>query len=238
MGHAAHVPRSFPRKRGEVYLCRCAEPCAEALHFAPLREGADIISSSTHKTLFGPQGGILLSNMEDKEWKRCKGTVFPGVVSNHHLHRIPALAVALLEHKVFGQEYALQILKNAKAFAQALSEEGFRVAAEKYGFTKSHQVALDVSKIGGGSAVANKLEENNIIVNKNIMPWEKISFKTLANPSGIRIGVQEMTRWGMKEGDFKELAKIFKLILIDGKEMKKEIKRFRSGFQEINYTFS
>ena len=204
----------------------------------PLREGADIISSSTHKTLFGPQGGILLSNMDDKEWKRCKGTVFPGVVSNHHLHRIPALAVALLEHKAFGQEYAEQTVKNAKVFAQALSDEGFRVAAEKYGFTKSHQVALDVSKIGGGSQVANKLEENNIIVNKNIMPWEIISFKTLSNPSGIRIGVQEMTRWGMKEDDFKELARIFKSILVDGNDMKNRVREFRAGFQKINYTFN
>jgi len=204
----------------------------------PLREGADVITASTHKTFFGPQGGIILSNMDEKDWRRCKGTIFPGVVSNHHLHRIPALAIAILEHKKFGQEYADQVIKNARAFAEALSEEGFRVAAEKYGFTKSHQVAVDMTAQGGGSSVANKLEENNIIVNKNIMPWEIISFKTLTNPSGIRIGVQEMTRWGMKEDDFKELAKVFKSILLEGKDMKKEVKELRSRFQTINYTFA
>ena len=204
----------------------------------PLREGADVVTASTHKTFFGPQGGIILSNMEDKEWRRCKGTVFPGVISNHHLHRIPALAIAMLEHKAFGQEYADQTIKNAKIFAESLSAEGFKVVAERFGFTKSHQVAVDVSSIGGGSAVANKLEENNIIVNKNIMPWEKTSFKTLANPSGIRIGVQEMTRWGMKEDDFRELARIYKSILIEKNDMKNKVRDFRAEFQKINYTFS
>ena len=204
----------------------------------PLREGADVVTGSTHKTFFGPQGGIILSNIDDKEWKRCKSSVFPGVVSNHHLHRIPALAIAMLEHKAFGQDYADQVIRNAKIFAQSLSGEGFNVAAEKFGFTESHQVAVDVGKLGGGLSVANKLEENNIIVNKNLMPWETISFSTLSNPSGIRIGVQEMTRWGMKGDDFKELAKIFRGILIDGKLMKKEVGEFRSRFQKINYAFS
>jgi len=204
----------------------------------PLREGADVVTSSTHKTFFGPQGGMILSNADEKEWRRCKKTVFPGVVSNHHLHRIPALAIALLEHKAFGQEYADQVIKNAKMFAQSLSAEGFKVAGEGFGFTESHQVAVDVGKIGGGLSVANKLEENGIIVNKNLMPWETISSGTLANPSGIRIGVQEMTRWGMKEDDFKDLAGIFERILIDGKGTKSETKELRSRFQTVNYTFS
>lgn len=204
----------------------------------PLREGADVMTASTHKTFFGPQGGIVLSDMEEDEWKRCKGTVFPGVVSNHHLHRIPALAIAILEHKAFGEQYAEQTIKNAKAFARALNEEGFKVAAEEFGFTESHQVAVDVSAFGGGSVVADRLEENNIILNKNIMPWETISFKTLANPSGIRIGVQEMTRRGMKEGDFKELAAIFRKILVNKEDMKGAVKNLRSKFQTIQYTFA
>jgi len=204
----------------------------------PLKEGVDVVTASTHKTFFGPQGGIVLSNMEDKDWRRCKGTIFPGVVSNHHLHRIPALAVALLEHKAFGQAYADQTIKNARVFAESLHDEGFKIAAERFGFTKSHQLAIDVTPQGGGAASANKLEENNIIVNKNIMPWETISFKILANPSSIRIGVQEMTRWGMKEDDFKELASIFRKILIENKDVKKEVLEFRSRFQTVKYTFS
>jgi len=203
----------------------------------PLREGADVVTASTHKTLFGPQGGIIFSNMPDEEWKRCKRSVFPGAVSNHHLHRIPALGMALLEHKEFGKDYAAQVIKNAKAFAQYLHDEGFKVAAEQFGFTESHQVALDVSQSGGGAVVANMLEDSNIIANKNLMPWEVTSFKTLSNPAGIRIGVQEMTRWGMKEGDFAELAKLFRKIVMENANMKNEVVKFRSGFQKVNYSF-
>jgi glycine hydroxymethyltransferase len=205
----------------------------------PLREGdgADLVTASTHKTFFGPQGGILLTNMPDKEWQRCRGSVFPGVVSNHHLHRIPALAIALLEHEEFGAEYAKQVVKNAKALAQALHDQGFRVCCEQFGFTQSHQVAVDVSELGGGKSVADKLEESNIIVNKNLLPSDKITYSTLQNPSGLRLGVQELTRWGMKEGEMQAVAKLFKKVAVEGKSVKNEVIALRKQFDEVQYTF-
>jgi glycine hydroxymethyltransferase len=172
----------------------------------PFEEGADIVNASTHKTFPGPQGGIILSKTENNFDK----FMFPGIVSNHHLHRIPALYMTakLMDDKY--SNYAKRIIENAKYFAESLFELGFEVCAENFGFTKSHQVILDVSKFSNGNDVANKLEQNNIIVNKNALPWDK----SVVNPSGIRIGTQEMTLKGYTKNDFKELAEKFKNILL------------------------
>lgn len=201
----------------------------------PLSEGADIMVSSTHKTFFGPQGGLILANMEEEQWKKYRPYVFPGVISNHHLHRLPALAIAFAEFLEFGEAYAGQTVKNAKAFAAALAKEGFAVEAEAFGYTESHQVVVDMTANGGGKAAANKLEENNIICNMNLLPKDASS--KVNDPSGIRIGVQEMTRWGMKEGDFGELASIFRKAVIDGKDAKQDVAALRNQFQEVQYTF-
>ena len=107
--------------------------------------------------------------------------------------------------------------------------------AEEFGYTESHQVVVDMTKQGGGKAAANKLEESNIICNMNMLPFDAPA--KVNNPSGIRIGVQEMTRWGMKEGDFGELAVIFRKSLIEGKDQKAEEKALRSKFQTVQYTF-
>ncbi len=203
----------------------------------PLREGADLVTASTHKTFFGPQGGIILSNMEESQWKKFKGSVFPGVVSNYNLHRFPALAMALLEFQEFGEEYAEQVLKNAKALAQELHALGFNVQAEEFGFTQSHQCIVEVSEFGGGKTVGDKLEENNIILNKNLLPNEKITMKSLDNPSGIRIGVQEMTHYGMKEEQMKVLAGLISKALKDDKNVKDEVIDFRKQFLQVQYTF-
>src|SRR5438093_806942 len=150
----------------------------------PLHEGADVLTGSTHKTLPGPQHGILLSDSEDEKFiKRLQRAVFPGVVSNHHLHAMAALGITLAEFLEFGRDYAAQIVRNAKALAQALHERGIKALAEKHGFTQSHAIALDVAALGGGAKVAGDLEKANIITNKNLLPWDTSSVK----PSGIRL---------------------------------------------------
>ena len=177
----------------------------------PLKEGADIMTSSTHKTFPGPQGGlIILKNDELGIYeKSIKTQVFPGILSNHHLHRIPALLAAAIILDTELTDYAKRVVDNAKAFAEALYNEGFDVCAADYGFTETHQVVVDVSKLGGGAKVANELEKNGIICNKNSLPWDK----SVVKPSGIRLGVQEMTLKGWTKDDFVELAKKFKKIL-------------------------
>jgi len=203
----------------------------------PLKEGADVMTVSTHKTFPGPQGGAIFSNNEEL-FKQVSRTIFPWFVSNHHLHRLPATAVTAIEMKYLGEAYANQIVKNAKALAEALAERGFKVIGENLGYTKSHQIAVDVREFGGGNKAAKILEDANIIVNKNLLPYDKP--EAVSDPSGLRVGVQEMTRYGMKEDDMEDIAELFKKVLIDKKdvnEVKKEVIEFRRNFLDVKYTF-
>ncbi len=203
----------------------------------PLDEGADMLTASTHKTFPGPQGGVIATRDEDL-YKRVSRIVFPYFVSNHHLHRLPALAITALEMKYFGEAYADQIVRNARTLAEALAEEGFKVLGEHLGYTKSHQVAVDVREFGGGAKAAQLLEEANIIVNKNLLPYDPPD--AIKNPSGLRLGVQEMTRWGMREGEMREIARLIRKVVIDGVEPQKvreEVRELRRNFQKVHYTF-
>jgi glycine hydroxymethyltransferase len=201
----------------------------------PLAEGCDILLGSTHKTFFGPQRGVVLSNFEDDKWKRIDKLAFPGSLSNHHLFTLPPLLVATYEMIEFGPAYAKQVVANAQAFAKALARNGFDVQLAEFGYTRSHQVAVDVKKQGGGRDCAEKLEANDIICNYNLLPHDDP--KAVMKPSGLRLGVQEMTHWGMKEPEMEEIARLFKESLIDGKTVKEGVNQFRSRFVEVKYSF-
>jgi glycine hydroxymethyltransferase len=203
----------------------------------PLREGVDVISGSTHKTLPGPQHGMIVSDLakEGMESALRRG-VFPGVTSNHHLHSVAALAVTLAETKEFGEAYADQTIRNAKALAQALYERGFDVLCEPLGFTESHTLVMDVEEHRGGAVVAKSLEDANIIVNKNLLPWDDDPVR----PSGIRIGSQEITRLGMKENDMAEVADLVSQVVLKSRppsEVRESVKEFKSGFTKVHYCF-
>ncbi|MDI6811274.1 MAG: serine hydroxymethyltransferase [archaeon] len=200
----------------------------------PLREGADVIASSTHKTFPGPQGAIILCREDLKE--KIDKAVFPGTVSNHHLHHVAGLAVTLAEMLQFGEAYASQVITNAKVLAQSLYEEGFDVLCEHKGFTESHQIAINVLKQGGGAEVAKKLERANIITNKNLLP----SDEDPEEPTGIRLGVQELTRIGMKESEMREIASLVGQVIIanaDETKVKEDVIELRKGFQHVQYCF-
>ncbi|MCS7144132.1 MAG: serine hydroxymethyltransferase [Archaeoglobaceae archaeon] len=202
----------------------------------PMKEGADLLTASTHKTFFGPQRAVILSKREIA--KKVDRAVFPGVVSNHHLHSLAGYVIAVMEMLEFGEAYAKQIVKNAKMLAESLYELGYKVLGEKYGFTETHQIAIDVRALGGGDAVARRLEAVGIILNKNLLPWDTV--EQTANPSGIRIGVQEVTRLGMKESEMRAIADFIDWTLKGKKsleEIKKEISEFRKDFQTVKYTF-
>jgi len=201
----------------------------------PLKEGADIITTSTHKTFPGPQGGMILGNIDEALAKKIQTAVFPGFSSNHHLHRIPALAGALSEMRQFGRDYSLQIVKNAKVLAQTLCNSGFNVLGEKRGFTETHQVVVNLGEPGAGGEAALALEKANIILNKNIIPGDGTNPR---NPRGIRIGVQEMTRFGMKEEEMKQIAKFIKEIILDKRDpesVRPEVIAFRKNFQSAKF---
>jgi len=207
----------------------------------PLREGADVVCGSTHKTFPGPQGGMIISDhkgdtKEDKSFlNKLNFGVFPGITSSYHLHHVAAKAIAYAEHLEFGEAYAKQIIKNAQAFAQSLNEKGFKVFGEALGFTKSHQILVDIGPEKGKEA-AKTLEKAGIVTNMNTIPGDTNPF----NPSGLRLGTPELTRIGMKESEMQEIATFYERVLLKKEKpeiIKKDIKEFRSEFQELHYCF-
>lgn len=202
----------------------------------PIKEGADVLTASTHKTFFGPQRALILS--KEGLAKRIDKAVFPGVVSNHHLHSLAAYAIAAMEMLEFGEAYAKQVVRNARRLAEDLYNLGYRVLGEKLGFTETHQIAIDVRELGGGDIVSRKLEEVGIIINKNLLPWDSI--ENSANPSGIRLGVQEVTRLGMRESEMDVIAEFIDSTLKRKRkveEIKEEIRSFKKNFQTVKFTF-
>ena len=200
----------------------------------PFREGVHFIAASVHKTFPGPQRGVILGNCQSEIelnwWSSIDRGIMPGSSSNHHLHTIPGLLVAIREMKAFGRAYAQQIVSNAKALGRAFSENHIHVEGEEFGFTESHQIALKVSRYGSAKEIARLLSGNNIIVNYNLLPGDQDP----KNPTGLRIGVQELTRFGMKEGEMGEVASLISAVL-GGKKVKDEVIQLKSRFQEIQY---
>jgi glycine hydroxymethyltransferase len=201
----------------------------------PLLEGAYLMTASTHKTYFGSQRGIILSNMEEDQWRRIDRGAFPGSSSNHHLDTLAQMAICTYEFMEFGEQYAVDTIKNAKTLAAELDRHGFDVQGKEFGFTETHQVAVNVREFGGGEKVSKTLEINDIILNMNMLPHEPL--KNHDRPDGIRIGVQEMTRVGMGEPEMGRIAELIKECIIDKKAVKEEVSRFRSEYQEVHYSY-
>ncbi|MDI6819489.1 MAG: serine hydroxymethyltransferase [Candidatus Hodarchaeaceae archaeon] len=204
----------------------------------PLREGAELMTCSTHKTLPGPQHGMILCKKELAE--PVNKAVFPGIVSNHHLHAVAALAITLAEMFEFGKEYAAQIIKNARALGQALYERGFSVLCPDLGFTASHTLVVDITKYGDGGTLEQRLEKANIVLNRNLLPWDIREGRHYKNPGGIRLGTSEVTRLGMKEGEMGDIAEFIKRVVIDGENPERvaaDVTEFRRDYQKVHYAF-
>lgn len=164
----------------------------------PLEEGADVVISSTHKTLAGPQGGMILTNNKSIA-ERIAATLYPLLMSNHHLNRLPAVAGTFVEWLTCGSVYADTIVKNAKALGQALMDRGVPILGAKLGFTESHTLIPIVDAYGEGEELAEQLESCNIIAGAASLSPE-------VGKSGLRLGVQEVTRMGMTSKDVPDIA--------------------------------
>ena len=187
----------------------------------PLRENAQALFGSTHKTFFGPQGGIIIANKEPGEF--LKDRIYPALVDNAHWNRIAALTLSLAEMKMFGKAYAKQVIRNSKALAKALHDHGFPVICEHLGFTKSHQVIMDYGDYEKGRKMAERLQRANIIAD-----------------CVIRIGTCEITRRGMKEPEMVKIAELLKRTVIDDEKpekIKRDVTKLSSDFQKIEYCF-
>ena len=205
----------------------------------PLREGADVMTGSSHKTFPGPQGGLVLSNSSDEKFHRkLNNSIFPGTCSSYHLHHVAGKAVALAEFEEFGTDYAKNIVANAKSLATALAAEGFDVLAEDRGYTASHQVLTRHGEIdsGAGRKAAELLEKSGIITNMNMLPGDTKAMQ----PSGLRLGVPELTRVGMGTDEMKDVAIFFSRALLkneDVSKIKSDVKSFKSNYQTVKYCF-
>ena len=187
----------------------------------PLREGASALFGSTHKSFFGPQGGIILANKELGETIRKR--IYPALVDNAHWNRIAALTLALAEMKEFGKAYARQVVSNSQALGKALFESDFPVVCPNLGFTKSHQIIIDYDGYKKGRVIAKKLEKANIIAD-----------------CAIRLGTCELTRRGMKEKEMLKVAEFIKRVVKDDEKPEKvklEVTRFMTEFQKTKYCF-
>jgi glycine/serine hydroxymethyltransferase len=203
----------------------------------PLREGADVVTGSTHKTFFGPQRGVIAGSFPKPSplrnfWLDVKARAFPGSTSNHHLGTLLGLLLAAYEMNAFKADYQGQVRANAKAFARALKGHGLMVEGdEKDGFTETHQVLLRVRSHGPGREIARRLERNNIVTNYQALPDDE----TFLDSSGIRLGVQEMTRFGMVEKDFDALAGYMAEVVIRDRPVREEVRKLRQNYLEMKY---
>jgi aminomethyltransferase len=209
-------------------------------HFQePFDEGADVLTGSTHKTYFGTQRGIVACNYREQDsgfafWEAIRRRAFPGSVSSHHLGTLLGLLLAAYEMDHFKDEYQPKVLRNAKVFARALKDCGLEVAGDPaVSFTETHQVIVKVG-FAKGPEVARRLENNNIVVNYQATPEEE----GFTASGSLRMGVAEMTRFGMEAEDFGELAEFIRRIIINGANLKEEVAAFRKRFLEMKYCFT
>ncbi|MBI5000064.1 MAG: serine hydroxymethyltransferase [Euryarchaeota archaeon] len=161
----------------------------------PLREGADIVVANTHKTFWGPQGGLAMANDPEID-QAVRRNLTWRTLDNTHLNRIAATGQALLEYKRHGKAYAAQVVKNSRALAAALDGGGFPVRFKKLGYTRSHQILLGIDGMkkmfrADSNTIAKRLERYNVITD-----------------AVGRLGTQEVTRMGLRERDMKELAEL------------------------------
>ena len=180
---------------------------------------ADVVTSTTHKTLRGPRGGLILTNDEELA-KKFNKAIFPGIQGGPLMHTIAAKAVCFKEAlSPEFKAYQQQVAKNAKALAEGLISEGFKLVS---GGTDNHLMLVDLTETGVTGKEAEKLlDEVGITVNKNAIPFDtKSPFIT----SGIRIGTPATTSRGFKEEDMAEIAKLIKLTLTDFENSQEEVR--------------
>jgi glycine hydroxymethyltransferase len=172
---------------------------AAGVHPSPVPV-ADVVSTTTHKTLRGPRGGMIMCKQEYA--KAIDKAVFPGLQGGPHMHAIAGLAVALEEAlRPDFKQYAAQIVANARAMASALTELGWRLVS---GGTDNHLLLMDISAAGiGGKTAALAMEAAGIIANANTVPYDK---RKPFDPSGVRIGTAAVTTRGMKEAEMRQIA--------------------------------
>lgn len=197
----------------------------------PLDEGADLMIASSHKTLGGPQGGIILAKTP-QDLQEMLPALYPGLITNHHLMRMPSVIALLAEWRTYGAAYAKATVANAIALADALDERGVPVLRTSQGPTGSHTIIIKTAPMGLDAAqIVQKLETGGILTGTVSLPPEQ-------GDEGIRLGVQEVTRMGLVIAQVGDLAQLIgdAIAETDGAtSIENRVRTFTQTLQEIRF---
>lgn len=212
-----------------VDMAHIAGLVAAGLHPSPIPY-ADVVTTTTHKTLRGPRGGLILTNNEEII-KKINKTIFPGIQGGPLMHVIAAKAECFYEAlQPSFKEYQQQVLKNIKVLSETLKENGFRIISNG---TDNHLILVDVKSVGlTGKEAETILDKINITCNKNTIPYDQESPMVT---SGIRIGSPAMTTRGLKEEEFKQIGEIITSALKNSSE--ENLKELKEKVLEITSRF-
>ncbi|HIC06543.1 MAG TPA: aminotransferase class I/II-fold pyridoxal phosphate-dependent enzyme [Candidatus Lambdaproteobacteria bacterium] len=200
----------------------------------PLKEGADLMTGSTYKSFGGPPSGMVFTNSAELA-KRLDKIAFPGLTANFDLSRAAAMVIAVLDLLTHGREYAKMCIANAKALAESLHTGGcevFHVSGK--GFTNSQHVALPAATYGGGDTASKLLEKSNLFTSGIGLPLPPVP----GDFNAMRLGTQEITRWGMRPENMETIADFFCRLLLKQEKpekLKSEVIEFRKAFQKLHY---
>ena len=198
----------------------------------PLEHGADVLTMSTYKTFGGPPGGLVLTN-DPGIGRRLDEIAYPGLTANFDMGRVAALAIAEADLLAYARPYARRCVENAQALAAALAAEGFKVMGEGHGWTQSHHVALD-ARPSGGTRLARQLEPANILATGIPLPLPSVR----GDFNGVRLGTQEVTRWGMEAVQMGQIARLLARVVLHGEPtevIRAEAIALRERFRSVRY---
>jgi glycine hydroxymethyltransferase len=199
----------------------------------PLREGADLMTMSTYKSLGGPPSGLILT--DDTELAgRIDRIAFPGLTANFDVAKSAALAIGLLDWRVHGRAYARQMAATARRLAEELASAGLPVFAKDREFTQSHQLAVAAGQLGGGQGVSKLLRRANVLACGIGLPCAPLQ----GDLNGLRLGTPEVVRWGMCPEDMPELAGYLSRVLVEREapeSVAPEVTGFRGRFRDLHF---
>lgn len=201
----------------------------------PLAEGAHLMTGSTYKSFGGPPSGMVLTT-EAALAERLDRIAYPGLTANFDAAKTAALALVTLDLLAHGRDYARQMIANAQALAESLAAAGVPVfkPAARDGFTLSQHVALDARPYGGGNRASALIERANILFTSIGLPLPAVP----NDANGIRIGTQEVTRWGMKEDAMRAVAQLVARVLVHGEtpeRVRPDAIALRAHYQSLHY---
>jgi glycine hydroxymethyltransferase len=236
--HPVRAVREIADKVGAKVLFDAAHQCGIIAGGAwqnPLAEGAHLMTMSTYKSLGGPASGLIVSN-DAGLMQKIDSIAFPGMTANFDAAKTAALAICMLDWREHGKSYAEKMISVAKSLATALANAGVPVYAEKHGYTRSHQFAIEAATFSGGQTASAKLRKAGFLTCGIGLPITEVR----GDLNGLRIGTPEIVRFGVQESDAELLADLITRALHtdDPASLAPQTRELRQNFQQLHYVFS